>query len=101
MRNLNGVWVEESDFRPMGKPESSIELPGEITLGLHIVAPFGPGTDAMLAVHALEDAETPGGTIALAVVEVETPKPMDVTMLSNPRRVRPYSDPRRAKGDDT
>ena len=83
-------WLEDSDLYPMGDPETRIEIGDDnLTLGLRIVTPFGVGTDAMLAVHAVEDAATPGGAITLAItttVEVETPAPMEIRLLSNPRR---------------
>ena len=70
MRFHNGVWVADNEFTPMGQPETSVEMPGDLTLGLCIPSPFGHGTDAMLAVHATEQADTPGGIITLAITHI-------------------------------
>lgn len=81
-------WLSEADLVPMGAPETSIEAPGDLTLGLVIPHPFGPG-DAMLAIHAQETPNDPGGIISLAItalVEREVPPAMDMTLLSGPRR---------------
>lgn len=87
MRYSAVPWLEDSDLQPMGAPESSIELPGEITHGLRITAPFGRGSDAMLAVHA-----TQAGRITLAVTSV-----IDVATVPLERNLQ--SNPRRAHGD--
>ncbi len=85
MRYLNGAWVEDADHRAMGPAESSIEMPGDLTLGLFIGAPFGPGTDATLAIRAIDDGE-PGGIVTLAIqtlVHRATP-----TFQNRPHRLR-------------
>lgn len=100
---LRGVWVEEADFWPMGHPETRVEVGvADLTLGMRIPRPFGPDSDAMLAVHATEDPETPGGRITLAITTViarDVKPPMDMSLLhSNPRRhddvdAEPEGDP--------
>ena len=88
MRFLNGMWQDERDTKPMGPPETIVDLPGDLTLGLYIPAPFGRHTDAVLAVRAVDDG-TPGWRVTLAITtsiaRATTPR-MDVTLLSNPRR---------------
>lgn len=89
MRFIAGRWMDDADFRPYGDPETRIEIgDDDLTLGLRIVNPFGPGTDAMLAVHAREDAEIPGGEITLAITSTlaiaHVRKPLN--LQSNPRR---------------
>lgn len=59
-------WSEAMDGRPYGPPETTVELPGEITHGLAILRPFGPGSDAMLAVHAVMET----GAITLSIDRV-------------------------------
>lgn len=90
MRFIAGRWMDDADFRPMGDPETRIEIgDADLTLGLRIVNPFGVGTDAMLAIHAIEDPETPGGEITLAitaVVDIETRVRKPLNLHSNPRR---------------
>lgn len=82
-------WLEDADLRPMGDPETTVELAGgaEIAHGLVIAQPFGPGSDAILTVHAVMET----GVITLAVtnaIELDvTPAVVDVPLQSNPRRV--------------
>ena len=85
---LNGVWVETADFWPMGRPETSVELPGDVTLGLYVPHPFGPGSDAMLQIHAVAGNGNDGGTITLAIGTLieRTTRRMDMTLLSGPQR---------------
>lgn len=88
MRYPAVAWLEDSDFRAMGPAESSVELPGDLTVGLRIVAPFGKDTDAMLAIRAIQ-TETPGGVITLAITSVIERRVafLDLdAMQSNPRR---------------
>ena len=90
MHCLNGVWVEDSDFQPMGEAESYVSMPGEITIGLLVAHPFGPASDATLAIRAIDDG-TPGGVITLAITDVidretDTRPAMRMDLLSNPRR---------------
>ena len=54
----------------MGPPETSVELPGDLTLGLHIPRPFGDGSDAMLTVHAKAGNGNDGGEITMAITTV-------------------------------
>ena len=79
-------WLRDvSDLRPYGAPETTVELchGRDITHGLRIVAPFGPGTDAMLAVHAVRDS----GVITLAITNVIAYDLVPVEPAqSNPRR---------------
>ena len=93
MRYLNGVWVAANEFQPMGEPESRIELPGDLTLGMWIPAPFGRDTDAQLALRAIDDG-TPGGVITLAIttmVNRATPNILD-NLQSSPRIGDDYVD---------
>lgn len=90
MRRYSAVpWLaDDSDLSPMGSPEASVEMPGDLTLGLLIPHPFGKDADAMLAIHAHETPDDPGGIITLAITTIveRTTKAMDMTLLSNPRR---------------
>lgn len=100
MRFLNGVWQDERDSQPMGEPETRIDLPGDLTLGLYIPAPFGRSTDAVLAVRAIENGDQ-GGVITLAitnVIERSTPVRVDVNLQSNPRRADD-DEPDRGQGE--
>lgn len=88
MRYSTVPWLEDTDLRPMGDPETSIDLPGEITHGLRIVAPFG-GPDALLAVHAVMDTQR----ITLAITStIRVEVRMDVNLHSNPRRAQGDGD---------
>lgn len=79
-------WLSDAmDLRPKGAPETTVELAGEITHGLYVPCPHGPGTDAMLTVHAFRSGE-----ITLAItneirIDTRTP-PMRMDLLSNPIR---------------
>lgn len=78
----------------MGAPETRIEMPGDLTLGLYIPAPFGRHTDATLAVRAIDDG-TPGGVITLAIGTLvdRTTVDVDANLHSNPRRrIEPGED---------
>jgi hypothetical protein len=83
IRFVAGRWMDEADFTPMGAPESSVEMPGDLILGLRIPHPFGKGTDAILQIHATEVPDEPGGIITLAIGAVVS---MDVNLQSNPHR---------------
>lgn len=87
---LRGVWVEASDFVPMGEPEIRVEHgDSDLTLSLLIPRPFGQDSDAMLEVHATEVPDDPGGVITLAITGavVRDLRPgMDMDLLSGPRR---------------
>ena len=67
MRFVSGRWMDEGDFKAMGPPETAVEMPGDLTLGLFIPHPFGRDTDAMLTIHAQETPDDPGGIITLAI----------------------------------
>jgi hypothetical protein len=93
---MHPCYSDPSDFRPMGHPETIVELDGgiEVAVGLLVPRPFGPGTDAILTVHATRGTGNDGGTILLAItnameLDVHPPSPaMDMRLLnSNPRRV--------------
>lgn len=87
MRFLNGVWLEESDSQPMGEPETSVELPEEITHGLRIPHPFGRDSDAMLTIRATRESGVMAAAIGIILEPEIRPEPkMDMTLLSNPRR---------------
>jgi hypothetical protein len=60
-------WLEDSDLRPMGEPETSLDSPTQRVLGLHIPYPFGTGTDAMLAIRATVGNGNDGGEITLSI----------------------------------
>ena len=83
----DGFWLLDSDRRPMGWPEQTRAEPGEITLGLHIHAPFVPCMDYMLEVRALE-TEKPGGEIFLSYRTLDRAPKLDVdtNLQSGPQR---------------
>lgn len=88
MRFIAGRWMDDSDFTPMGEPETRCELPGDLTLGLYIPAPFGPHTDATLTVRAQENGK-PGGEITMAIgtlIDRATVRRFDVNVQSGPQR---------------
>ena len=76
--------VDSADLRPMGPPESSVEVGlTELSLGLYIPRPFGKETDAMLCIHAKAGNGNDGGVITLAITDIifkrEEPKPKKTT----------------------
>ena len=93
-RHSHVPWLEDSDLKPMGAPETTVELGGnaEIAHGLVIPQPFGPGSDTILTIHAVMAT----GVITLAIAEtlaIETaPPPPDVPVHSNPRRFVDYGE---------
>lgn len=85
---MHPCFTDASDFRAFGPPETTVELPGDLALGLVIPRPFGNGTDAILTIHAKTGNGNDGGEITLAItnsVEV-VHRPLDVPQQSNPRR---------------
>lgn len=88
MRFIAGRWMDEADFEAFGPPETSVEMPGDLTLGLVIPHPFGRDTDAMLTIHAQETPDDPGGIITLAIGSVvqRATVNIDINLHSNPRR---------------
>lgn len=87
-------WLADVDLRPMGAPETVVELAGgeETALGLLIREPFGSGTDAILTVHAIRGDGNDGGDITLAITNQLYVEPVV--------EWRPQSNPiRQADGD--
>lgn len=81
-------WLADTDLAPMGAPETSVEMPDDITLGLLICDPFGKDSDAMLAIRAQRGNGNDGGDITLSigsVVERVTVN-IDINLQSNPHR---------------
>jgi hypothetical protein len=85
--------LTDTDLRPMGAPETSVEIGQQIAHGLHIPQPFGRGTDAMLTITATAGNGTDGGVITLAIgtelaIDHDPKPPMDMTLLSGGPRQR-------------
>lgn len=82
----------------MGPAETAVEQDGgaDVTLGLLVPRPFGPGTDAVLDVHAVRGNGNDGGVIKLAISDGPRPathvpkSPMNMQLLSGAKR--PESD---------
>lgn len=81
-------WLADTDLAPMGAPETSVEMPDDVTLGLRIVNPWGPDTDAMLAIRAQRGDGNDGGEITLSMGSVieRVAVNVDINLQSNPHR---------------
>lgn len=83
-------WLStEVDLRAQGPPESYIDdaFAGVHIDSLHIVMPFGKGSDAVLSIKAVRGDGNDGGTISLAIGAIRYfVEPIAVPAQSNPRR---------------
>lgn len=91
------AWLDtDMDLRPQGEPETSVEIydGAEITHGLAIRQPFGPGSDVMLAVHAIRET----GVITLSIDRViqldvsPVRRPLDNAQSGSNRSARQQPD---------
>lgn len=73
----------ESDFRPAGPAETVIDMPGDLTLGLWIRSPWGRGSDACLAVRALDT-----GAKLILTAAITSVVSRDVSRIDLPRNVQ-------------
>lgn len=93
-------WSPRMDGEAAGAPETSIELPGEITHGLIVRTPFG-GPDAQLAIHAIRET----GVITLAIADslafdvAPVPRPNDNRQSGANRAPRTQADGHADDGD--
>jgi hypothetical protein len=68
-------WHDRMDWRPVGEPETTVELPGEIAHGLVIAHPFGP-LDQMLMIHAVKATQQITLAIDADIAIAVTPEPL-------------------------
>ena len=86
-------WLAQSDLEPFGDPETLVELGvNDVTQGLAVRYPFGPDTDAMIAIHANRVT----GQITLAITAMVT---VDNVPYAQRRRYEPYLDARQQGRD--
>jgi hypothetical protein len=86
---MHPCFSDASDFRPVGAAETSVEHGPDVTLGFVVRCPFGPGTDAILLLHGNRKTGTHGvaiGTVVGFHIEPPPKPPMNMNLLSNPRR---------------